>query len=76
MVACNVRDVAILVDGLAVFISAQIGSQIYGLAAKYAGYFWGGTAAHQCLLRTVKITVEESSGTRLSRIDRTTLSFS
>jgi hypothetical protein len=75
MVACNVRDVAILVDGLAVFISAQIVSQIYGLAAKYAGYFWGGTAAHQCLLRTVKITVEESSGTRLSRIDRTTLSF-
>lgn len=49
-VAGNVRDVAILVDGLAVFISAQIGAQIYGLAAKYAGYFWVGAAAHQCLL--------------------------
>jgi hypothetical protein len=39
MVACNARDVWVLVDGLAFFISAQIGLQIYGLAAKYAGYF-------------------------------------
>ena len=44
------REVTIRVDGLAVFISAQIGSQIYGLAAKYAGYLWKGAAFHKHLL--------------------------
>jgi hypothetical protein len=43
---CNVLNVAILVNGLAVFVATQIGLQIYGLAAKNAGYPWDGLTTH------------------------------
>jgi hypothetical protein len=46
----NLLDVAIFVNCLAVFIGAQVGLQVNGLAAKYAGYFWEVAAAHKRLL--------------------------
>jgi uncharacterized membrane protein len=53
-VAGNVLDVAILVDGLAVFIGGQIVLQIYWPAAKNAGHLWKGAAIHKGLLRRAK----------------------
>jgi hypothetical protein len=50
-------DAAVLVNGLAVFISEQIGNQINCIAAKCAGYFWEGAATHKCLLWRVKSSV-------------------
>jgi len=41
-----VLNVAILVNSLAVFVATQIGLQIYGLAAKNAGYPWDGLTTH------------------------------
>ena len=35
----DLLDVALLMNGLAVFIGAQINPQIYRAVAKYAGYF-------------------------------------
>jgi hypothetical protein len=53
-------DVALLVDGLAVFVGKQIRRQIYGLVAQYAGYFWERVTTHKCLLWTVTSSVVEN----------------
>ena len=46
----NVPDVAILVNGLAVFIGRQICLQIYWPSAEDAGHLWKGAAIHKGLL--------------------------
>jgi hypothetical protein len=49
----DVFEIALFVDGSAVFIGAQIDAQIDGLAADLAGYFWDWVTTHKCLLWTV-----------------------
>jgi hypothetical protein len=43
-------NVALSVNGFAVFISRQIGAQVYWLAANNTGYIWEGAAFHKRLL--------------------------
>jgi hypothetical protein len=62
-------DVALLVYGLAVFISRQIDLQIYWLAAKYAGYFWERVTTHECLLWTVASSLGPKAESRVINID-------
>jgi hypothetical protein len=53
----DLLDITLLVNGLAVFICAQIGNQTNWIAAQCAGYFWEGAATHKCLLCRVKSSV-------------------
>jgi hypothetical protein len=46
-----VLDVAIFMDGLAVFIGMKVDLKIDGRAAKCARYFLEVAAAHECLLK-------------------------
>ena len=46
----DLPDITLLVNGLAVFICAQIGNQTNWIAAQCTGYFWEGAATHKCLL--------------------------
>ena len=51
--ARNPFHVTVLVDGLPVFVGSEIDRQIYGLAAKHAGYFWESMTSHSIPLWTV-----------------------
>src|ERR1700686_1576261 len=62
--------VALLMHGLAIFISAQVDSQIHRLTAKCAAYFWGGAATHRCLLWRVKTSVGQTDGCWLINTDQ------
>jgi hypothetical protein len=41
-----VREIAVVVNGLAIFVGRQIYAEINRLSAKHATYFWEG-AAHK-----------------------------
>jgi hypothetical protein len=51
-----VREIAVVVNGLAIFVGRQIYAKINRLSAKHATYFWEG-AAHKYLLRVAKISI-------------------
>ena len=52
--------VALLVNGLAVFIATQIDPQVERLAADYARYLWKRVTTHKYLLRTATASIEQS----------------